>query len=260
MSSTYVLASYVCISPAVYSGRQPGSAVAYLCSLPNARLQADNSIAGSIAVIASKAPAPAPKAAPAAADDGGLNLLDFGDDEPPAPAAPASSDPMALLDQLADPVALPTAAAGDDDWADFASTEPAAASTAAAGRVGADQGDWAPFASAAQTDAGNNGDAWADFASAPAVCAPSAGSADPFGVPAGNSAATPGAPSGLVGAVPSTGGRQALPLDAFAAPAVEPIPVATSPVVGKPPEVSESVAPVAAVKVAEKDPFADLLG
>lgn len=219
-------------------------------------MQADNSIAGSIAVIAAKAPAPAPKAAEG---DGGMNLLDFGDDEGTAPAAPASSDPMAMLDQLAEPVAPPTA--GDDDWADFASTEPATAGTAAAGRVSADQGDWAPFTSAAQPGAGDKGDAWADFASAPVGGAPGASSADPFGMPAGTSSAAPGAPSGLAGAVPATGGRQALPLDAFAAPVVEPIPVATVPVACKPPEVSASAAAVTPVKnVAEKDPFADLLG
>lgn len=218
-------------------------------------MQADNSIAGSIAAIAAKAPAPPPKAA--AASDGGMNLLDFGDDEVETPA-PESSDPMALLDQLSEPAAPPKAAAGaaDDDWADFTSTEPAT-TTGGAGTAG--QGDWAPFTGATQPD---TGDEWADFASAPGGAAPSATSADPFGMPSGPSTAAPVAPSGFSGAVPSTGGRQAFPLDAFAAPLVEPIHIESSSGVGEPPEASAPAAPVsAAVKnLAEKDPFADLFG
>lgn len=212
-------------------------------------LQADNSIAGSIAAIAAKAPAPPPKA-DAPACGGGMNLLDFGDDEGATPATPASSDPMALLDQLSDPAPPKAAAPADDDWADFISTEPA---EGGAGTTG--QGDWAPFTGAAQPGAADKGDDWADFASAPG-----AGAADPFGVPAGRPAA---ASSGFSGAAPSAG-RQALPLDAFAAPIVEPIAVGTSSGVDQPSQISVAAAApiIAAVKNVEekKDPFADLLG
>jgi hypothetical protein len=190
-----------------------------------------------------------------------MNLLDFGDDDSATPAAPASSDPMALLDQLSAPAVPPkvaVAAVDNDDWADFTSTEPAALGTAATS--GANTTDWAPFPSGAQPRTVDKGDDWADFASAPGVGTSSAGFADPFNMPASQRAAA-AAPTGFVGTVPSTGVRQALPLDAFVAPVVEPIPVPSSAAVGHPAESRAPASVPAAVKAApEKDPFADLLG
>lgn len=222
-------------------------------------MQADNSIAGSIAAIAAKAPAPPPKAA-SGGEDGGMNLLDFGDDEDPAPAAPASSDPMPLLDQLSDPTPateVAPAAADDDDWADFTSIDPApAAAATSTGPSAASPGDWAPFSSASPATA-DKADDWADFASAPGASQPGNSSADPFGTPAVQASA-PSAVS--VGAVPSTGARQALPMDAFAAPAVEPLPVQTTPLSEPAPASSSPSAVPVKTTPPDKDPFADLLG
>jgi hypothetical protein len=190
-----------------------------------------------------------------------MNLLDFGDDDSAEPAAAASPDPMALLDQLSVPEAPPRAAAGatdNDDWEDFASTEPAVQANVATG--GASTTEWEPFTGDAQQRKVDKGDDWADFTSAPGVGTAAGGFEDPFSVSVGQTAGKP-APFGSVGAVPSTGLRQALPLDAFAAPAIDPIPVASATTLGPSAEARVPSQVPAAVKAApEKDPFADLLG
>lgn len=228
-------------------------------------LQADSSIAGSIAAMARSLPTPvAPPAASTSAapsstgaDDTGMNLLDFGDDETTAPApqqpaaanGAAAADPLAMLADVSAPPAAAagggddwapfsdadgggTAATGDDDWAAFVSSNGTAPAVAAAG-------DWDAFAGAATGAAGGGGGAFADpFAPAATPAAPAAVAA-PFGG--------------------QKGSRAPLPMNAFMGPVVEPIPVADP---AAPSASTMSMATTTASKSAipEKDPFADLLG
>jgi hypothetical protein len=244
-------------------------------------MQADTSIAGSIAAMAQKFPAPPPpppKAkTPGDAGDNGMNLLDFGDDEPAEAPADKAPDPLGLLDQLTAPAppAQAPAAAGTDDWAEFTGADSSSKAAGASGQA-AGGGDWAPF-----TGAGK-GDDWNAFR-APAAPATSASAnaafADPFTVGGGGGAAqdawnairAPAAPGAFAGASPSggTGTRQALPLDAFATPHVEPIPVGvTGGAVsqnaaagqGAPQPSPAADSGFTMGKLPEKDPFADLLG